>query len=53
MDFNSGALHSAEPGHLTLGELVYGYGEFLSHVLAAALSYNILGNEFVLKSVRD
>ena len=53
MDFNSGALHSAEPGHLALGGLMYGYGEFLSHILAAALSYNMFGNECVFKTVRD
>ena len=51
VDADAFALHSAEPGHLPLGELVDGGGELCAHLLVGQFSDDVLGDEFVFESV--
>ena len=51
MDFHSLPLHPAEPGHLSLRELVYCIGQEQLHFIEAEDSEHVLRNELVLKTI--
>ena len=50
---HSPALHPPEPGHLALGELVYGHSEVPAHFPIAELAEKIARNEFIFKTIVD
>ena len=53
MDGDAFAFHSAEPGHLSLCELVDCSGELRAHLLECEFADQIKRNEFVLETIVD